>query len=416
MGRRIVVRFMVMAALAAASLMSMSGAAIAAEAAPASPPAASASPVDLARSRIDTMLRTGHADPTWFSDAFLAQVRASQVDEIIANLESVLGAYQSVDFTPSKFIAHFAKGSDEVLIHLDAQSKIDGLLFRPPNLKAASLDEGLRGLRSPTGTLSYVILEEGRPDRAVLLPSEPLAVGSAFKLAVMTALQDAVAAGRLRWTDVVPLNPHWKSLPSGVLQNWPEATPITLATLATEMISISDNTAADALIRLVGREALTPYAGDNAPFLTTREVFTLKSAPGAALRAAYLRATTPDARAQVLKSADALPLPRAEALLSRPELGVEWRYSVRDLCALMAKVSANAIMGVNPGVADPAAFRRVAFKGGSDLGVINLTTAVTTMRGTKLCFSATLNEASASLDEARFETAYGGVMRMLEGD
>ncbi len=409
-------RFMVVAALAVACWMSFPGAVLAVQSAAAPAHAAATSPVDLARGRIDTMLRTGHADSTWFSQAFLAQVPASKVDEIIISLGSVLGPYQSVEFTPSKFIAHFAKGSDDVLIHLDAENKIDGLLFRPPSLKAASLDEGLGRLKSSHGTLSYVILEEGRSDRAALLASEPLAVGSAFKLAVMNALQDEVAKGRLHWTDVVSLKREWKSLPSGVLQDWPDGTPVTLATLAIEMMAVSDNTAADALIRVVGPEALKPYAGGNTPFLTTREVFTLKSTLGAALRADYLRAATAEGRERVLEAADGLPLPGADLLLVHPDLGVEWRYSVRDLCALMAKVSGSADLAINPGVADPAAFQNVAFKGGSDLGVINLTTAVTTRRGARLCFSATLNDPDQKVDEAGFEAAYGGVMRLLAAE
>ena len=91
-----------------------------------------AAAIELARSRIDSMLRTGHADAAWFSASFLAQIPASMVDTVIANLEGQLGAYRSLDFVYPKFIAHFAKGSDEVDIHLDADSKIDGLLFRPP--------------------------------------------------------------------------------------------------------------------------------------------------------------------------------------------------------------------------------------------------------------------------------------------
>jgi beta-lactamase class A len=371
------------------------------------------SPVDVARSRIDTMLRTGHSDPTWFSAAFLAQVPASKVDELIASLKSSLGEYQSVEFTPGKFIAHFAKGTDDVLIHLDSNSKIDGLLFRPPVLTAASLDDGLRALRPSSGTLSYVITVEGRSERAALNASEPLAVGSAFKLAVLNAVHDEIAKGRLHWTDVVPLRHEWKSLPSGVLRTWPDGTPLTLATFAAEMISISDNTAADALVRLVGANALRPYAGQNQPFLTTREMFTLKSTPGADLRSAYLTATTPAARETILKRVDTLPSPGADQLLTTPELAVEWHYNVRQLCGLLTRIADVSLMSINPGLADPGAFPHVAFKGGSDLGVINLTTVVTTSRGTRMCFSATLNDSMRQVDESAFEAAYSGVLGLL---
>ncbi len=85
----------------------------------ASPAATSLSPVEIAKDRIDTMLRTGHADPAWFSASFLAQVPASKLDEIIASITSSLGKYKSVEFTPAKLIAHFASGTDGILIHLE---------------------------------------------------------------------------------------------------------------------------------------------------------------------------------------------------------------------------------------------------------------------------------------------------------
>jgi hypothetical protein len=70
-------------------------------------------------------------------------------------------------------------------------------------------------------------------------------------------------------------------------------------------------------------------------------------------------------------------------------------------------------MSINPGVAAPGDFARVAFKGGSDIGVVNLTTMVTTNRGTKLCFSATENDSVRDVNGAAFETIYAGVLRQL---
>ena len=69
-------------------------------------------------------------------------------------------------------------------------------------------------------------------------------------------LREEVEAGRRAWDEVVRLEEAWKSLPSGLLQGWPEGSPLTLHTLAALMISLSDNTATDALIALLGRERL----------------------------------------------------------------------------------------------------------------------------------------------------------------
>ena len=104
-----------------------------------------------------------------------------------------------------------------------------------------------------------------------------------------------IAAGKRRWSDVVPLGA--RSFPGGTMQDWPQRAPVTLQTLATMMISISDNTATDTLMRLLGREAIAAEvvaSGHSAPsrmlpMLTTIEAFALKA--GDPARAAeYARA------------------------------------------------------------------------------------------------------------------------------
>jgi hypothetical protein len=377
-----------------------------------STPGPTAVPSDLARARVDELLRSGHADPAWFATSFFAQVPATQVDAVVAQLKASLGAYQGVDGSQGTYTVRFTKGTVVAIVHLDDQNKIDGLLFKEPKLRAASLEDALEALQPAGGALSYVIVE-GRSEIAARDPSAIMAVGSAFKLAVLAALRDQISRGRSRWSDVAPLRAQWKSLPSGVLSRWPDATPLTLATLAAEMISISDNTAADALVRLVGPSALALYALRNDPFLTTREAFILKSTSGSAQRAAFLAAQTAAQRSAVLRAVDGMPLPALQTLETKPDLAVEWHYNVRELCALMQRVADLPLMSINPGVADAASFRHVAFKGGSDTGVINLTTQVTTKRGTALCFSATLNDPSKAVDERSFETGYALALSVL---
>lgn len=107
-------------------------------ASPAASSSAQSAAIALAQNRLDTMLRTGHADPAWFSPAFLDQIPASKVDAVIAAVVAALGAYKSIELTPTRFVAHFANGSDDILIHLDANNQIDGLLFKPP-VAASSL-------------------------------------------------------------------------------------------------------------------------------------------------------------------------------------------------------------------------------------------------------------------------------------
>ena len=59
-----------------------------------------------------------------------------------------------------------------------------------------------------------------------------------------------------RCSPICLLSTQGRSLPSGITQDWAPGTPASLEQLATLMISISDNTATDALMGLIGRERL----------------------------------------------------------------------------------------------------------------------------------------------------------------
>ena len=114
----------------------------------------------------------------------------------------------------------------------------------------------------------------------------------------------------------------------------------------------------------------------------------------------------------VLRRIYAFPLPTIANLVTTPILAIEWHYSVREPAGPW-RVAELPLMSINPGVADASAFRHVAFKGGSDFGIINLTTMVTTRLGTRFCFSATLNDPQRAIDEQSFESAYGAVLPHL---
>lgn len=77
---------------------------------PSSVPSASPALYHFARSRIDTMLKSGHADPSWFAASFLAKVPASPLDSILAQLTGAFGTYDGTDGAKGVFIARFVKG------------------------------------------------------------------------------------------------------------------------------------------------------------------------------------------------------------------------------------------------------------------------------------------------------------------
>lgn len=360
---------------------------------------------------LERLFRERPVQAEWFAPSFLARVSAAQVEQVVAQLVAALGAFERVEPEGADWLVVLERGVVPTKVVLDAQGRFAGLLFQAPRARASDLDSAVAGFRELPGRVGVVVVEDGRL-RAALEPDEPLAVGSAFKLAVLAALKEEVAAGRRSWDEVVLVRPEWKSLPSGILQQWPDGSPLTLHTLAALMISLSDNTAADALAHLVGREAVEAQAPRNRPFLTTREAFILKGPGNETLLEQYRRADEAGRRA-ILGELAALPLPPAGAFGAEPRaLEVEWFFSGRELCALMEEVRDLPLMGINPGLARPDDWAAVAFKGGSEPGVLNLTTALVAKDGRRLCVAGTWN-ADRALDEARFFALYSGLLDAL---
>ncbi|MGH9518442.1 MAG: serine hydrolase [Terriglobales bacterium] len=336
-----------------------------------------------------------------FSPEFLNQVPATRLTAIFAQLHSQLGAVTAVKLARSQgpdsgvFVFTFAKGfQSNVSLALNNQPthSITGLLFGPPQAIIAggdSWDKLVASLRSLPGSVSFQaarITPDGPQSLASWQPDHALAIGSAFKLYILGTLTHEIDQGQRRWDQVVPLQAH--SLPSGELQTWPLGTPLTLQSLANLMISISDNTAADQLLRSVGEpavEALLPQMGNqntpqNQPFLSTSQMFQLKYGDSAR-RTRYLAADTAS-RHTILAS---LPLsPPADLLTAPPAAPVdieklEWFASAADLGRALAwfqppaQQTAREVLAINPGIPSiKSRWSYVGFKGGSEPGVISL--------------------------------------------
>ncbi|MEL6902914.1 MAG: serine hydrolase, partial [Cyanobacteria bacterium J06606_4] len=216
------------------------------------------------------------------------------------------------------------------------------------------------------------------------------------------ALQTQIENGERQWDEVVSLREEWKSLPSGFLQTWPAGSQLTIETLATLMISQSDNTATDHLLNLVGRDVVEALSERNQPFLTTREAFVLKDPANRNILTRWRRS---DERRTLLSALAALPLPAVSIFNEGPQaIDVEWFFTAQALCEAMEKVAELPLMSINPGLVDPATWQKVAYKGGSEPGVENFTTYLVDEQG-PLCVTATWNN-EAGIDELRFSTLY----------
>jgi beta-lactamase class A len=113
---------------------------------------------------------------------------------------------------------------------------------------------------------------------------ERFAVGSSFKLFILGTLAAEVNADRRQFENVMRLKPEWVGPPSSEMGGWPMGSPVTLHTLALKMNAISDNTATDHLLHLLGREAIETQMAVmgharpewNRPLLSTREMTSLR--------------------------------------------------------------------------------------------------------------------------------------------
>ena len=353
---------------------------------------------------IERLFNSNSLQYEWFAPSFLQQISLPQIERIVKNIQQTLGSYQQVQAVGENYQVFFEEGRVPTRIALNEQGQITLLFFAPPEAKAISITEVVEKLEALPGEVSFLVMK-GNSTLAELNADKPLAVGSAFKLAVIETLRQQIYTDKRNWSDVVKLQPSWKSLPSGILQTWPDDTPLTLQTLATLMISLSDNTATDALIDILGRETIEPLTERNRPFLTTRELFTLKNPQNKALLQRYREGDIEQKR-QILAETQSAPLPNVTLFEGNPiATDVEWFFTSRELCKLMEAVADLPIMSVNPGVANPDNWQSVAFKGGSEPGVLNLTTWLTATDGTNYCLVVTQNDKNP-INEVSLITLY----------
>lgn len=379
-----------------------------------------------------------------FTGEFLGQVPPARLTALFTDFYTKFGP--CIKVTPvsarspfaGKFDFLFEKGySAQVTLGIEAAAphQIVGLQVGNAVQLAATLGDVVKEMKALPGQVSFLLVEiDGAKLKTVAMhnPNRALAIGSTFKLYILAELIRAIRAGERRWTDVVALDARAVSLPSGQLQEWPIGSPLTLHTLAALMISRSDNTATDQLLRALGRanvEKVMAVAGHskphlNTPFLSTREMFAIKGDPAGKAGPRYAAADIKARRA--LLEADIARIKRDSIRpLGKPALidSVEWFASAFDLCRAMNWIRAQTeagkarsgkgagtdaamargILAINPGVALPAEkWPYIGYKGGSEPGVLNLTWLLRGASGKWYALSAGWNNSQAAVDEGKF--------------
>ncbi|KQR97396.1 hypothetical protein ASG12_15790 [Williamsia sp. Leaf354] len=304
-----------------------------------------------------------------------------------------------------------------------SDGRMTGLVFVPMPAEPTSwngVDERLRAL-APEVSFTVDRIDDNRCIPVHSLNGDtqrPL--GSAFKLYVLGALGDAVASKKISWDDTVTVRTDWKSLPSGVLQDRPAGTTVTYRRLADLMISISDNTATDHLIHSLGRDAVTAMLSRfgnsdparTTPFLTTRELFVLKMSRYPQLAQRYLAADAAQ-RSAMLPELDGASLSGLPPWTTpRDVTDIEWFGSPADICRALTGLATMSTtpsggpiahaLTINDGgiLLDPERYTTLAFKGGSEPGVLTLNYLIRAHDGVEYVVSAMLSDPTKAFAEA----------------
>ncbi len=396
-----------------------------------------------------------------FTSEFAAQVPPANIVSAFAQFASQLPSL-TVDHvqpghTPDRLVVVVSSekpGSDagggvKMRIALAVEEaephRIVGLTFRPlvegPEVKPlGSWDEVQGALRTVAPAVSFMAAEVAGGKCVALSSLEPkkqLAVGSTFKLYILYALAKQIAAGKHKWDDAIAIEDAKKSLPSGEMRSELAGKTFTVREFAEKMISVSDNTATDHLLAFVGRTAVEDAvkASGNAtparevPFLSTRDLFSLKLLVSPDELHAYVAADVAHKR-KLLESFEQRDLSTAPADphgWSKPRMidSLEWFASPEDLCKLMvalktradapATAPVGAILTMNPGIPDETgSYKYIAFKGGSEPGVLNLTWLLQRKGDDRWLFLSTeFNDPTAAIDEAKAIAATSAARNFL---
>jgi len=401
----------------------------------------SATPLDLRISQLVDVVKGNIKPEDYFDDSFLAAVPAAQFSAILKSMIARYGQPLAVIHVDKKkpegaaLKLEFEKAIATININVSGSAlhKVNGLLATGFEAKNDSFDKIDAEFGALPGSAGYVVekLNDGRPNELVAArdASKQYAIGSTFKLYILAELAAQIEAGERKWSDVVPL--AHRSFSSSATSRWPENSPVTLQTLALQMISVSDNSATDTLLRAVGRsnvERKLAQIGHSdpdkmLPFLSTVEAFALKAPANAALQQRYIKASEAQQRDIIAEEQGKLGFAQVDLKTfdNGPVLidSIEWFASPYDLSNLLNHIRRSGnkrmleVMAVNRGIGAEAAkkWNYLGYKGGSEPGVMSMSFLAQSKAGQWYAVSGSWNNPAKAVDDVAF---VGLMTRLLQ--
>lgn len=377
-----------------------------------------------------------------FSTSFLKAVSPTQLESLTAQLMEQHGAIIGIDditYTGSgsasfDIVFENARGAATIQLESNPPFLVAGFRIAAVTPTDDSPIKILQDFSELSGQTSFgVYMVEGSELETIMTERayQQLAIGSTFKLYVLSALAREIDSGKRRWSDVVPLNTH--SIPSGQMQDWPLGSPVTLHTLATMMIAISDNTATDVLMYLLGREAIEQEMiasghsepARNMPMLTTVEFFALKNDPDRI--AAFTAENSAGRRALLAEWEPTLTAGRVDVgklIGAGPTAidSIEWFASNEDIARILVRLrdlgdqTVMDILGINTVLSDTELknWQYAGYKGGSETGVLNLSWLLQDRQSRWFVISASWNDPQTALDDTKLILISKRLMGMLQ--
>lgn len=380
---------------------------------------------------------------SYFASNFLEAIPPAQLDSIIDNVNNQYGrAVRVLSITPDNnnggtITLQFERAVATILLYTDNRSpfQVTGLRLQGFAIANDNYQAIINEISTLAGNANFAIhrLNAGNNIQYIAGYNDDahLAIASVFKLYILSELADQIASGQRRWSDVARLTP--KSTNNGGTQNWPEGAPLTLQSLATLMISISDNNASDALLRHIGRsnvERQVQQIGHSKidkilPFLSTAELFTLKMRANKKLRERYIQASESEQQRLLIQNTRSLTIEN----YNPTEFGngplfiedIEWFASPEDIARLMNKLRQSRdpivreILSINSGIAigDAQKWNYLGYKGGSEPGVMSMSFIVQSQQGEWYSVSGSWNNPRSEIDQGKWVSIMTRILNIL---
>lgn len=401
------------------------------------------SPLNNRIEQLNQLLKGQMEPEEFFTAGFLNAVPPAQFKQIVADVITEHGQPLKVvqidreGAETANVKVEFEKSIATVKIAIEAATpyKVNGLLLSGFTAKNDSVEKIATDFAALSGTNGYMLAEIGDDSTIKTIAAKnsdrQFAIGSTFKLYILAELANQVRAGQRKWSDVVPL--AHRSFSSQGTNKWPLNSPATLHSLASWMISVSDNSATDTLLFALGRDIverrLASIGHSNPdktlPFLSTVEAFALKA--NIPLRTKFLASTESKQRDLLTTERSVLAFDKIDSATFNggPVAidSIEWFASPADLTNLMRHIRAQrndemmAIMAINSGLSDTTAAKwsYVGYKGGSENGVLSMTWLAKSKTGKWVVATGSWNDTTQSVSDSKFGALMNRLLDLAAG-